>query len=160
MSLRMRFINKAAIGFTLSVLLWIGLCLFYMAQSGRVIISSTLSKSFGNDVLALIVEILLAGCIGFVGMGGSVIYEIEKWSIVRCTATHFILTMGTFSFIATYLKWFEGDMVSFIIWLVAMVVAYVMIWLIQYFVFKKQVREINENLQRLKNNENAYKTTT
>ena len=57
------------------------------------------SLGYGEFVLAdHLTAILLGGIPGAVAMGSTVIYDIEKWSILRCTVTHFLVAMGAIIF--------------------------------------------------------------
>ena len=56
-------------------------------------------------------NILLGGIPGALAMGSSVVYGIEKWSILRATATHFVITMGALLFggsAAAARGWYAG----------------------------------------------------
>ena len=54
-------------------------------------------------------QILLGGIPGALAMGSSVVYGIEKWSILRATVTHFIITMSALLFGGYVLQWFGTD---------------------------------------------------
>jgi hypothetical protein len=85
---------------------------------------------------------------GGIAMGGSVVYEIESWSIVRVTATHYITTMISFLIANTVLGWF-GTGIALWIAFICMTIGYILIWLIQAGVFAVQVREVNRELRQL-----------
>lgn len=92
-------------------------------------------------------HILLGGIYGAVAMGSSVVYDIEKWSIARATATHFLLVFSLYFLLVISMGWFRLDDPVFWIVVAAMVVAYVCIWLFQYLSYRRQIREMNENLK-------------
>ena len=49
-------------------------------------------------------------------MGFTVVYDIEKWSILRATVTHFLIANGMMILTATILKWWNfKDMMANII---------------------------------------------
>lgn len=94
--------------------------------------------------------ILLSGIPGAVAMGSTIIYEIEKWSIARATATHFLVTFGCLYLVGFALEWFRFGEPVFWIFTGAMILAYVLIWLIQYMAYKRRIRKMNENLRKWK----------
>ena len=100
-----------------------------------------------RDLAGALPDILLGGIPGAVAMGSAVIYDIEKWSILRTTATHFIIVMGAMVLACFVLKWFEPWSVPFWIMLAAELAGYIIIWLIMYLGFRKQVRKLNELLK-------------
>ncbi len=98
-------------------------------------------------------SILLGGIPGAIAMGSAVIYDIEEWSLLRATATHFLVVMGVILFACFLLKWFPPWSPAFWIMLAAELVGYVIIWLIMYYCFRKKVRELNEILKESREKE-------
>ncbi len=99
--------------------------------------------------LAMLRQIVGSMIYGGIAMGSSVFYEIESWGIVRATSSHYLLTMSSFLVANYVLGWF-GTGVVLIITFVCMTVAYIIIWLIQYSTYKRQIREINKELEMLR----------
>ena len=83
-------------------------------------------------------SILLGGIPGAIAMGSAVIYDIEEWSLLRATATHFLVVMGVILFACFLLKWFPPWSPAFWIMLAAELIGYVIIWLIMYYCFRKR----------------------
>ena len=92
-------------------------------------------------------HILLGGIPGAIAMGTAVIYGIEEWSLLRATVTHFLIVMGAMLLACFVLKWFEPWSTPFWIMLAAELVGYVIVWLIMYLGYKKQVRKLNKLLK-------------
>ena len=99
-------------------------------------------------------SILLGGIPGAIAMGSAVIYDIEEWSLLRATATHFLVVMGVILFACFLLKWFLPWSPAFWIMLAAELIGYVIIWLIMYYCFRKKVRTLNEMLKESREKEN------
>ena len=92
-------------------------------------------------------NILLGGIPGAIAMGTTVIYDIDKWSILRVTATHFLIVMGV-TFLASFvLKWFKPWSAPFWIMMAAETVGYILIWIIMYLCNKAKVRKLKEMLK-------------
>ena len=92
--------------------------------------------------------ILLGGIPGAIIAGTTVVYDIEKWSLLRATVTHFLLTMGVIFLACFVLKWFLPWSTEFWILLATEVVGYIIIWLIMHFRYKEEVRKLNELLKK------------
>lgn len=101
-------------------------------------------------------HILLGGIPGAIAMGTSVIYDIEKWSLLRATATHFLITMGVIFLACFVLKWFEPWSAPFWLMLAAELIGYVLVWLIMYLCYKSQVRKLNELLKENREKETEH----
>ncbi len=149
MNLKKRFILKASIGFSLGILVDLIIHALCVVSGDHYLLSGPVDKSM---VMHFLMDILTGGLLGFVGNGSSVIYEIESWSILKVTATHFVIAYGAFVIIGLFNGWITPEInlpnlvVSGIVLLV-----YIAIWLIQYFVYKKEVREINIGIRQLRN---------
>ena len=95
---------------------------------------------------------LVGGIFGASAMGSAVVYDVENWSIARCTITHFVFTFAGFYLMAYIQKWGIFWNVGFLYVTIPEVIGYIMIWLIQYLIYRKDVRKMNKDLEDLKNN--------
>ena len=120
-------------GFVLGVLICIG---FMLARSSEGL------KAFPN--------LVISGIYGAVAMGSSIVYDIEKWSIARATATHFLLVFALYFLLVLSMGWFSLSDPVFWIVVGAMVAGYILIWLLQYLSYKRQIREMNDELIKWK----------
>ena len=129
--LRKKAIVLSLVGYVLGCLIG----LFFSLQSPDFSLSAALP------------QILLGGIPGAVAMGSAVIYDIEEWSILRVTVTHFLVAMGAIILACFVLKWFEPWSTAFWILLAAELAGYILIWLIMYCCFRAKVRKLNEMLK-------------
>ena len=129
-----------AIGMILGIFIGAG---FWYLMSGEAPETST-------SLNAMMLHLLLSGVLGMVANGSSVIYEIEEWSIVRATITHFIIAMGAFYVIAFTLGWFSPADPACWIMSVILVFVYFMIWMVHSLIFKYKVKRMNEELRKWK----------
>ena len=129
-----------AIGMILGIFIGAG---FWYLMSGEVPGTST-------GLSAMMLHLLLSGVLGMVANGSSVIYEIEEWSIIRATITHFIIAMGVFYVIAFTLRWFSPADPACWIMSAIMVIVYFTIWMVQSLIFKHKVKRMNEGLRKWK----------
>ena len=92
-------------------------------------------------------QILLGGIPGAIACGSTVIYDIEKWSLLRATFTHFLVVIGV-TFLACFvLNWFPPWSTAFWIMLAVEVIGYIIIWLMIYLRYKAEVRNLNKLLE-------------
>lgn len=95
-------------------------------------------------------HIVIGGIYGAVAMGSSVVYGIEKWSIARATATHFLLVFALYFLLVISMGWFSLSDPVFWIVVGAMVAVYILIWLLQYLSYRRQILEMNDELIKRK----------
>ncbi|MCR5702696.1 MAG: DUF3021 domain-containing protein [Lachnospiraceae bacterium] len=157
MSIKDRFVYKAAIGFSLGVLVTIIINILVdsiMLGNAGAYIDEFASNDVGRTVPRLLLELLTGGLLGLVGNGGSVVYEIEAWGILKPTTIHFGVTMLVYVFVGLFNGWLTPyHSIQNIIQFLAMLFAYIMIWLLQYLVFRREVRQINRDIKLFKEKE-------
>ena len=134
----------AAIGFVLGIL--VGLGFLSIAGVGTYYIQ----KGAGGLALYL----ALSGLIGAVGVGGMTIYSQEHWGLLRCTATHFAITLFTFCAVGFTLGWLDPRDHATLYMFVGYVIAYFIIWLVMYLIKRRQIRQINLALKTWKEHQN------
>ena len=136
MDIKNRLLIKALAGCCAGMLISVFLCTF------------TSSYEDLNDRYFLLAQFIGSGIYGAVAMGGSVVYEIESWSVMRATLTHYLTVFVSFLIVNRLLGWFPGRVV--IIAIITGTVVYSLIWLFEYAVWKLQVRELNEELDAIR----------
>lgn len=155
MNLKEQFIVRSSIGFALGVL--IGTVIAALtgtseAGDGRLYLCTSEFVDFiGSELWAFLIQAVLCGIQGVVGMGGAVVYAIEEWSTLKATVTHFLAVMVTFYLIALFSRWISfAEPISLAVPLLFMVPPYVLIWLINYLAYKRQVNQMNQGLNKMK----------
>ena len=105
-----------------------------------------------GKAVKLVICMIVSGLMGSLGMGMTVVFEIESWSIARATFTH----MGAVIVGYLLMGWIEGwfkysdSPVDLIITAVCIIAAYFVIWMVMYLKSKSQIRKINEDLKEIK----------
>ena len=135
MDLKHKIMWKILLGFTLGLL--VGIFMYVVCTPD----GSTVNKSF------LVMHLLGSGILGIVGYGGSVVYDFEEWSLDKATFTHYFVTFITMLIISSVLGWFPDNTLFAV--LIIFTLVYGMIWLVQYMLWKKQIRKMNEELKEL-----------
>ena len=149
MSIKDRFIVKASVGFALGVIIDIAIAVIYLLTDSHYMMDTGMYDK--AELLRFLLSIVLSGVLGFVGNGGAVIYEIESWSILKCTVVHFILAMSTFFIVGSFNRWITPGLNRFNVTLTGIVVfVYVIIWMVNYLTYKKEIRQINHGIAILK----------
>ncbi len=133
MDIKTKFIIRALLGFSLGVI--IGAIMFVLYVSD----TAPLNKSY------LLLQLFGSGFLGVVANGGAIVYEFEDWALGRATFTHYIITFITMFAVSEMLGWFPHKILLIVI--IAFSVVYLIIWLIEYAVWKNEVRRINRDLE-------------
>ena len=102
-----------------------------------------LDMAGGSGTVAMLLQSLFSGLYGAVCFAGMSFYEIERMPLAAATALHCALIVLLFIPIALLLGW-VSDIGTLLIISGMQLVGFFIIWLIMYFGYKKQIRELNE----------------
>ncbi len=132
-----QLIIKTLIGAILAMFI----CLF------MIVISSS-----GDEVTIgryeLVKQFVGSALMGGICMGSSVVYEIESWGLWKVTLIHYVVAFVAFLIACIFLEWFPAG--TLIIALIAYTIVYACIWLFEYTVWKREIRNINRDMDLLK----------
>ncbi len=93
---------------------------------------------------------LLGALQGALAMGSTVVYAIDRWSVTRCTVTHFVIVFGGYTALGLIEGWMRLNDSGFWIMTAVMVAVYFAIWLIMYLSYRRKIRKMNDELKRWK----------
>ncbi|MEY8391390.1 DUF3021 domain-containing protein [Lachnospiraceae bacterium] len=107
-----------------------------------------LISAMGSEINAVILQAFLCGLLGMGAAAGSVIWEIDHWSIVKQTGSYFLL-LSVFMIPAAYFNyWMEHSIAGLASYFLIFVIIFIMIWVVQFMIGKKEVGKLNENLYK------------
>ena len=158
---RKKYIKLSVSGFVLGILLCTAITVFTSgADTGTIhLCVPSFEKAVGNNTLALILQTVISGIYGAVVMGSTVIYDIEtedvrKWSILKATVTHCVITFTSYYITGFILHWFSiKDVKQNLFMLAVFAVVYTAIWLCNYLSYRREVKEFNKELDKLDDDE-------
>ena len=136
MDLKTKFIIRALLGFSLGMII------------GAIMYVLNVNDNEPVDKVFLLMQLFGSGIMGIVGNGGAIVYDFEDWGLGRATFTHYLVTFFTMLSISEILGWFSHDILLIVV--LAFSFVYLIIWGTEYFVWKKEVRQINRQLGLLK----------
>lgn len=154
-------IRKAELGFSVGLLLGDGIAMLSgsLGAGELVLVSGKLLDMTGNIALAFLIQSILSGLYGALTFGTMVFYDIESWPLTVATAAHALVVIGTFVPLSRFLGWASDDPIGFLIMIGCQILGFLIVWIIMYSIYKKQVKELNElqeqmlRLQKIKNSE-------
>ena len=94
----------------------------------------------GNEAAAVAVQALLCGIMGFGFGGASAIWEMDNLSIAAQTGICFMLPVAYFTY------WMEHSVAGFLTYFGIFAAIFATMWAVQYFIWKKRIKEINNKL--------------
>ena len=137
------------IGITIGYLITILISLVYADGYYSPCVPELISMT-GSEINAVILQALLCGLLG-AGFGvSSVIWEVDRWSIVIQTGIYFLIASIIMLPTAWLLYWMEHSIKGFLSYFIIFLLIFVIIWIIQFLVGKQNVRKMNANLYKAK----------
>lgn len=104
----------------------------------------------GNEINAVILQTLLSGLLGAGFSAGTVVWEIEDWSIVKQTGAYFGISFVIMMPIAYFLYWMEHSVTGFLQYFGIFILVFIIVWVIEFIIGKIMVNKMNENLSKTK----------
>ncbi|MBO4533147.1 MAG: DUF3021 domain-containing protein [Treponema sp.] len=109
-------------------------------------VSTYLVNHTSSRIAAVVLQYLISGILGLSFAATTVIFEMDRWSILAQTALHFVIN-SIVMYIAGFLcGWFPHTVGSTLIWFGIFIVVYFIFWLCFTMYYKKKTKEINKAL--------------
>ncbi len=140
-----RFIGGISTGITIGYIIpvIISLCIgdgiYYPCSPGLI-------NTMGNEVNAVIFQIIISALIGGISAGSSVVYENRKLSVVMQTAINFLVIYFVVIPISYLAHWMQHSIKGFLVYNLIFIVQYIFIWIINYLITKAKIKKINKKL--------------
>lgn len=106
------------------------------------------AEAVGSETGAVALQAALCALIGFVYGACSLVWEIERWGLMRQTAVYFVIAAAAMLPVAYVLRWMDGSAMGILIYCGIFVAIFACVWLIQFFLARRAVRKLNSELQR------------
>lgn len=146
--MKKKLLIRCAVGFLL------GIAAMYIVPSvinrcpiTRVIYTEELLARVGSPGAATFWTLLVMGLFGVLCLGGTLFYEIERWPLALATAAHY-LSMSLGYLIPNWLLGWNMPLKLLLTIEAFMTLGFILIWLIMYLRYKREVQELNELVKR------------
>ena len=144
-------IKRALLGFMIGV--FIGQTILILeslnAGDGNFYVASAYLETHSRSKLAaVIIQYFITGLIGMTFSAGSIIFELDNWSLLKQTVVHLIVTSVMMYLAGYFCGWFPHTAASTLIWFGVFLVVYIIFWTSFYLYYKKKTREINASLNK------------
>lgn len=101
-----------------------------------------------DDKPFVIVQFVGSALNGIICMGSTIVYDIDNLGLSKVTLLHYVITLVSFLCFNFLLGWFSEF--NIILILVVFTVAYFIIWLVNYLIYKREIRRMNKDLEYIK----------
>lgn len=101
----------------------------------------------GCELPAFINQYILSCIIGFTFAAASCIFEVERWSLALQTFIHFLVLSIVFLPVSIMAGWMGTTPLAILIYFGIFVTSYMVIWGVQYCIWKQKIAQINKKLK-------------
>ena len=115
-------------------------------------VNPELVNKMGSELNAILIQTGLSGIMGTGFAMASVIWEIDSWSLAKQSVIYFSIACVTMFPIAYITNWMKHNAIGILSYVGIFVAISGITWLIQYFVWKRKVKRMND---RVRNSNNA-----
>jgi hypothetical protein len=143
----LRMLFGAPIGLASSTIITIIISLILGDGTYYAVVPS-LVRDMGSEINAVILQAVLSMLYGAAWAGASVIWDMEKWSILKMTLVHLAVTSLATLPVAYFAQWMPHSISGVLIYFGIFFAIYLCVWLSQYAVMKKRVAELNRKIQQ------------
>ena len=143
----LRCLLGAPLGLAIGTVITIVISLF-VGDGTYYAVVPELIRDCGSEINAVVFQSVLSLIYGAAWAGASVVWENERWSILKQTVTHLIICSAATFPIAYFARWMPHNLNGVLLYFGIFVVIYIGIWLAQYTAMKKKVKQINERLNK------------
>ena len=120
----------------------------------------TLAAALGSELHAVLLQALLCGLLGAGFAACSLIWEVERWSLIGQTALYFFLLSLLMIPIAYFAHWMEHSFLGFLSYFGIFVLVFLFFWLLMFFINRRNVKRLNEGLNKTVQTKGSSETDT
>lgn len=132
-----------AIGYVISIIMSAG-----WANGEYIPCEPQMIDAMGSEIQAVILQAFLCGMIGFGFSASSVVWDIEKWGLVKQTGIYFLILSVIMLPIAYATYWMEHSLEGFLSYFGIFVAIFAVIWVVEYMIAMRNVKKLNEKLHK------------
>lgn len=149
--MKKKLLQRSVIGFPVGVTIGYLITIFISLGWGSgdyLACVPEMATTVGSEVGAVALQALLCGLLGAGSAAASVIWEVERWSMVKQTGLYFLVLSLLMLPIAYFSYWMEHTVQGFLSYFGVFVLILAAMWLAQWSMGRRNVRKMNEKLQK------------
>ena len=136
------------IGISISYVITVIISLFIGDGSHHPVVPA-LAEQFGSEINAVVFQMIIAGFLQGAGAGAaSVIWNIEKWGLAKQTGIYFLVLLAITLPAAYLAHWMPRNAAGILTYIAGFLVLYAIICVVNYVVWKAQIKKMNSKMPR------------
>lgn len=151
--MKKQVISRTLLGFPLGVFISTTITMLISVGWGNghyLAVVPELTVQMGSELNAVILQFFLSGILGAASGGGSCIWAIGDWSLLKRTMVYLIVLSGSMFPIAWFSWWMPHSIAGALSYIAIFLAVFAVIFAIQYFFWKNKLRKMNDFLKTQK----------
>lgn len=107
-----------------------------------------LAEAWGGELSAVLVQTGCSLLYGAAWGGASVVWEMERWSLLRMTLTHLAVCSAATFPIAYFMWWMPHSAAGVLRYFGIFFAIYLLIWVSQYWAIKRRIEQMNRKVRQ------------
>lgn len=146
-----RFLFGAILGIAINYLISIFIS-FYLGSGNFQAVQPSLIEVYGNEINAVLIQLIFSMLIGGVYSASSIIFENVKYSLAKQSIIHFCLTTPIFFLVSYMMYWIDiNSKMEILIFIGIYILIYFINWIIFYLYWKDKVNKLNNQIKKNNN---------
>lgn len=110
-------------------------------------VTPALAESCGTELSAVLLQFVLCGIMGICFGAGSMIWEIDSWSILKQTIVHLLLSSVVMFPVAYLMQWMERSIKGIAVYVGIFIGIYVVVWFTSYLAWWGKINRLNVRMK-------------
>lgn len=130
-----------ALGYLITILISLG-----WGEGGYMACMPALTALVGGEAVAVAVQAALCGMLGAVFSVASLVWEMERWSLLRQSLIYFAATALAMLPIAWLCGWMEHSARGFAVYAGVFAGIFAAVWAVQYLLWREKIRRLDRRM--------------
>ena len=140
------FIHKGFMACGFGPIIW-AIVYFFLEKNGVVEVLT---------VRKVLVEIVMVTLLAFIAGGINIVYKIEQLPLMAAISAHGIVLYLDYAIIYLINGWLGSGIKPLLVFTVCFFVGYAVVWMVIYFVMKRNANRLNQKLSQLQQQDQSF----
>ena len=141
-------LRLSIIGFIIGMVFCDAITIMFASTGDKIVfVAPELSEKLGEP-LAIIVQTLAGGVVGFVAFFATRVYYDDRFSLISATLIHMVISVTALVIAGYFLGWIGNTIEDLLLFLILPAMIYVLIWFSVYMSYRISIQRINESIER------------
>lgn len=144
--MKKKLIQRGLLGFPLGIAIGYVITLFIsigIGDNSYYSVNPELLNTAGTELNAVLLQTLLCGIVGSLFAMGSVVWDIDTWSLTKQTGVYFVIACLAMFPIAYFAGWMPHSVVGAALYVGIFIAIFAICWIAQYLSMKHKINEMN-----------------